>query len=81
MDTLKADQVQSMATRLRDSVQQVIVGNDRAIDLAIATKARIGLDRASFLIPQRRRRPIFHLRPIVVLLQRARSRDYTPLKI
>ena len=35
VDTLKADQVQSMATRLRDSVQRVIVGKDRAIDLAI----------------------------------------------
>ena len=35
VDTLKADQVQSMAARLRDSVQRVIVGRDRAIDLAI----------------------------------------------
>ncbi len=35
VDTLKADQVQGMAARLRDSVQRVIVGKDRAIDLAI----------------------------------------------
>ena len=35
VDTLKVDQVQGMAVRLRESVQRVIVGKDRAIDLAI----------------------------------------------
>ena len=34
-DALKADEVQGMAARLRDSVQRVIVGKDRAINLAI----------------------------------------------
>ena len=35
VEALKADQVQSMAARLRDSVQRVIVGKNMAIDLAI----------------------------------------------